>query len=150
MIAMPYLRFEGWAIPFAVAVPFAIGGVAYTIEAQQFEPMIPLRAAGVGFVVGLVVMVLDRPRHRQARIVGSTVQYDADDTPFLSRLFPILGVVAFWAPIFGLVWSIQGYRANRIRGGWAKACARVGIGLGVLVNIAFVIFVVNKELGGGK
>lgn len=150
MLAIPNLRFEGWAIPFALAAFFGLIGAVVAFERPPFNPAIPGIAIAFGFVLGLPIMLLNKPRQRHARIVDDRIHYDSAETPLLSRLFPILGVVAFWAPIFGLVWSIQGYRANRYRGGWALWCSRIGIGLGIVVNIIFAIFVANKELGGGK
>ncbi len=150
MIALPNLRFEGWAIPFALAAFFGLVGATVTFEHPPFNPAIPGGAAGAGFVLGLPIMLLDRPRQRHARIVDDRVHYDSGETPLLSRLYPIVGLLAFWAPIFGLLWSIQGYRANRMRGGWALWCSRIGIGLGILVNLLFAIYVANKQFRGGN
>ncbi len=150
MIAISNLRFECWAIPFALAAFFGLVGAAVAFERPPLNPAILGIAVAFGFVLGLLIMLLEMPRQRHARIVDDRIHYDSAETPLLSRLFPILGVVAFWAPIFGLVWSIHCYHANRYRGGWALWSSRIGIGLGIVVNIVFPIFVANKEFGGRK
>jgi hypothetical protein len=141
--------FPAWAGPIVAPVVCAVLAVQVYFRLARMDPPPPpgtavqwgLGGATVGFALGLLIWLLDRPSSRPAGlgIEEHFPETRRQESSLLSRFLALIAVLLCCVPFIGLGLSVLALLLNWKSSDWTRTCSRVGL---VLSSLSLILFLV--------
>jgi hypothetical protein len=113
-----------------------IASEASRTQGGQFDPTPPaMIAAAVGMVIGLLILLADRPRGNRANSPAH-----GRESTLVGRTLCLAALLVCWVPLLGIVPALVAAGLNVRTTEWPRRASWIGLGVAVVSLLVFLFW----------